>query len=132
MPTFNHPRIVLAEDERSWRELLASHLRRAGYEVLELADGTQLCEFVRRVLHDGSELPDAVVSDFHLPGADGLSALASWRLDDDLTPFVLMTAFASAATWLTAARLGAQVLDKPFDPTQLVALLARLAPIEAG
>lgn len=118
--------VLLAEDQQAWRELLARSLRDAGHSVTEVSDGPTLIMTLKAMLADEGELPDVVVSDVRMPGATGLEALQRLRTHDDLTHVVLMTAFADAETLLAAARLGAGVLDKPFEPATLVRLVERL------
>ncbi|WP_438015623.1 response regulator [Sorangium sp. So ce315] len=110
-------RVLLAEDDRELRQLLAVALRRDGYEVLEAHDGNHLLELMAASLvsSDGAR-PDIVVSDVRMPGKTGLELLAGLRRDDRSTPVVLITAFGDPETHAEAYRLGADaVLDKPLD-----------------
>ncbi len=119
--------VLLAEDQTAWRQLLARALTDAGHHVVEVTDGGALGGVLVQMLGEAGELPDVIISDLRMPGRSGLSALQQLRHDDDLTPFVLMTAFPDNELFLTAARLGATtVLAKPFEPRELVALVARL------
>ncbi|WP_437731955.1 response regulator [Sorangium sp. So ce1335] len=110
-------RVLLAEDDRELRQLLATALRRDGYEVLEARDGNQLLELMAESLVSSSGArPDIVVSDVRMPGKSGLELLAGLRRDDWSTPVVLITAFGDPETHAEAYRLGADaVLDKPLD-----------------
>ena len=118
------PRILLAEDDPDMRALLASSLRRRGYEVCEADSGGTL---LARLFADhaaGADLPDLVVSDVRMPGGGGLSALRSIRDRAWATPMVLITAFGDRELHREALDLGARVLDKPFDLGDLHRLVA--------
>lgn len=104
-------RIVLAEDDREMRWMLAGVLRRDGHEVIEASDGLELVAALTSVAGI-----DLVVSDLRMPGVDGLEALRRLRLAGVETPMLLMTAFPDQHLYEEAVRNGAVgVLDKPFD-----------------
>jgi DNA-binding NtrC family response regulator len=75
----------------------------------------------------GREAVSIIVSDIRMPGLDGLGLLTALRCASWTTPVILMTAFGSSETHEEAARLGAVVLDKPFDLERLGALAERVA-----
>ncbi|CAM8631093.1 AtoC Response regulator containing CheY-like receiver, AAA-type ATPase, and DNA-binding domains [Burkholderiales bacterium] len=71
-----------------------------------------------------------VVSDFKLPGMDGLMLLRSIRKKVPQLPVVIMTAFAEAKLAVEALQTGARdFLIKPFQPEHLVGVIARYQPI---
>jgi DNA-binding response OmpR family regulator len=110
--------VVLAEDDRDLRTLLAATLRHDGFEVLEAADSAELRRVIRdEVLtnKDGHGV-DLVISDLLMPGGNGLGALAALRRRDWSTPILLITGCDDNETRAEAQRLGASaVLAKPFD-----------------
>jgi len=106
--------VLLAEDDPDMRALMAWTLRADGYEVQEVADGDELLRVLGTV-EDGSERPDLVVSDVQMPGASGLEVLARLRASRTPLPVLLVTAFGDWETHARAERLGAEVLDKPFE-----------------
>ncbi|WP_437753824.1 response regulator [Sorangium sp. So ce1389] len=114
-------RVLLAEDDRELRRLLATALRRDGYEVLEARDGNHLLELMgESLVSSGGTPPDLVVSDVRMPGRSGMELLAGLRREDWSTPVVLITAFGDPETHAEAYRLGADaVLDKPLDVDDL-------------
>jgi DNA-binding response OmpR family regulator len=71
MNTF--PRILLVDDDLLWLETLAEFLRRKGYVVLEAADAGKAFEILE------SEEVTLVISDYKLPGMDGLNLLRRIR-----------------------------------------------------
>lgn len=123
------PRILIAEDERAFRELLLCAFHGDGYDVVGVANGPELRELLGASLSPGSPVPpfDLVVSDIVMPGGGGLEILEALRAVQRLPPVVIMTAFGSADVHDRARRAGAcAVLDKPFDIAELTALGDRL------
>jgi two-component system response regulator PilR (NtrC family) len=104
------PRILVVDDERSMRELLAIVLRREGYEVLLAENGRTAIDLLER------EPVDLLISDIKMPDLSGVDVLrAAKRVDQDILG-IMITAFASTETAVEAMRLGAcDYLSKPFD-----------------
>lgn len=120
------PRILLAEDDAAMRTLLVEALEEEGYEVVEAEDGYDLLERIGDAwLSDGYDL---VLSDIRMPGCSGLQALEALREQDWSTPILFMTAFGSPRAHGEAQRLGAAILDKPFDVEELLARVKALVP----
>lgn len=121
-------RALVAEDDADMRQLLARWLESAGFDVIQAEDGDELIAWLRcfeRGSPDAIAL-DLVVSDLRMPGPSGLSVLEQLRLDDGVTPVILISAFADACLVDEAARLGAAVLAKPFGKPRLLSALAEL------
>jgi len=115
-------RILVAEDDVEMRSLVASVLRKGGYQVVEAESGPELFDRAGWAAHNGgSQAPiDLVISDVRMPGCSGLEALSLLRQLGFAAPVIVVTAFGDAATHAEAARLGAKaVLDKPFDLADL-------------
>jgi two-component system response regulator PilR (NtrC family) len=104
------PRILVVDDERSMRELLAIVLRREGYEVLLAENGRTAIDLL------GREPVDLLISDIKMPDLSGVDVLrAAKKIDQDILG-IMITAFASTETAVEAMRLGAcDYLSKPFD-----------------
>jgi two-component system response regulator PilR (NtrC family) len=104
------PRILVVDDERSMRELLAIVLRREGYEVLLAENGRTAIDLLER------EPIDLLISDIKMPDLSGVDVLrAAKKIDQDILG-IMITAFASTETAVEAMRLGAcDYLSKPFD-----------------
>jgi len=112
------PRVILAEDDEELRRLLASTLRRDGYEVLEASNGFELLELLAdQLLHLGSmDCCKLVIADIRMPGANGLQALEALRGWDWATPLMVITAFGDEKALAQSRRLGVDAMfDKPFD-----------------
>jgi two-component system response regulator PilR (NtrC family) len=103
-------RILVVDDERSMRELLAIVLRREGYEVLLAENGRAAIDLLER------EPVDLLISDIKMPDLSGVDVLrAAKKIDQDILG-IMITAFASTETAVEAMRLGAcDYLSKPFD-----------------
>jgi two-component system, NtrC family, response regulator PilR len=104
------PRILVVDDERSMRELLAIVLRREGYEVLLAENGRSAVSLLER------EPVDLLISDIKMPDLSGVDVLrAAKKIDPDILG-IMITAFASTESAVEAMRLGAcDYLSKPFD-----------------
>jgi len=110
--------LLLADDDRPQREMLAGALEQDGYAVLQAADGAEALARLRR------EPVDLLLSDLRMPGLDGLELLDAARRLNPLLPVVVLTAFGTVETAVEAMRRGAfTFLVKPVD---LLALRAQL------
>src|SRR5262245_19755872 len=108
------PRILVADDERSMRELLAIVLRREGYDVVLAENGRQaIAELEHRPI-------DLLISDIQMPDMNGVEVLrAAKQINQDLAG-IMVTAFASAETAIEALRMGAyDYIHKPFNVDEL-------------
>lgn len=122
-------RVLIADDDEDVRILLAAHLEKLGYNVVEFADGEGLLDYVgSQMLREPQRLSpdDHVVLDVKMPGLSGLQTLVSLRLAGWTNPIVLVTAVHHGDA--EALRLGADaVIHKPCDLQELARTLVRLA-----
>jgi DNA-binding response OmpR family regulator len=121
------PCLLLAEDDYELRSMVASTLRREGFDVVEVRNGNELLEQVGSSLLDGTHHMrfDLIITDLRMPGKSGLDILNGLDQGGITTPVLLMTAFGDERTHALARRFGAVgVLDKPFDLDDLIALVA--------
>lgn len=130
VPNLVGGRILVAEDDRAMRKLIARTLRKEGHRVTEAASGRDALIRLGDAIHQGGvRFYDIVISDLRMPGATGLELLAGLRETNWSVPVILITAFGDAATHRAARRLGAvAVLDKPFALTSLSWLVRELLP----
>jgi two-component system, NtrC family, response regulator PilR len=115
LPSLPHPpRVLVADDERSMRELLAIVLKREGYDVLLAENGrTALAALERAPV-------DLLISDIKMPDMTGIDVLRAAKALDPELQAIMMTAFASQDTAIEALRLGAcDYLIKPFNVDEL-------------
>jgi DNA-binding NtrC family response regulator len=95
-------------------------LRRAGYECETCAGGPEALEALRE---RGAEV---VVTDWKMPGMDGIELLRRLRGQRPNLPVILVTAHGSVPSAVAAMREGAfDYVTKPFDNDELRALVAR-------
>jgi len=108
-------RVLLVEDEESYREATSYMLRREGYEVVATADGrTGLDEFAR----SGA---DIVLLDLMLPGLSGVEVCRQLRQNSSV-PVIMVTARDSEIDKVVGLEIGADdYVTKPFSHRELVA-----------
>lgn len=123
--------VVLAEDDRELRKLLARALEHEGFDVDESPDAGGAIDRIASRLVGGGRAPSAIVTDVLMPGVSGLELLESLARAGCSCPVVVITAFGSEATHERARELGAAaVFDKPFDVDDLVAKVRELASMK--
>lgn len=111
------PHILVVDDHKDSRELLATLFRGRGHEVT-LADGGAVA-----LEHARKSPPDLVISDVLMPGMDGFAFCQAWMADDRLKqrPFLFYSAnYTDEADRRLARSLGADAyLTKPLPPEEL-------------
>jgi two-component system, OmpR family, response regulator len=107
-------RIVIVDDERNIREMLALHLRHRGYEVAGAADGAAALALVRDFA------PDAIILDVMMPKLDGLDLLPHLRRLTE-APIIMLSAKGDVETRIAGLTRGADdYVPKPFDIEELL------------
>ncbi|MBM3807515.1 MAG: sigma-54-dependent Fis family transcriptional regulator [Acidimicrobiia bacterium] len=105
------PRILIADDEPSLREITRQLFTKNGFDVVVAEDGLVAREII------GREFLDLVLTDIRMPRLDGVGLLRAVReMAPDVT-VVMMTAHGTqdSAEWQQARELGARALiEKPF------------------
>jgi two-component system response regulator AtoC len=114
-------RILLVEDDDTFRGFLRTVLEDDGHEVLTAEDGTKGLRLLRR------ESFDLVISDLKMPGKSGLELFRETRSDLNPPQFVFLTAYGNVDEAVAAMKEGAvDFLTKPLsDPDALVTLVRR-------
>jgi DNA-binding NtrC family response regulator len=115
-------RILVADDEAAFRELLADVLEGAGHEVVEARDGAEALAALER----GSF--DLVLTDQRMPRLGGIELVRRSRALSGAPPVVVLTAYGTIPEAVEAVRLGAaDYLTKPLpSPAALLAVVDRL------
>jgi two-component system nitrogen regulation response regulator GlnG len=112
--------ILIADDDRAVRAVLASALEREGYGVRATDKAETLSSWV--AAGEG----DLVITDVVMPDGNGLDLLPRMKQRRPDLPVIVMSAHATLLTAVKAARCGAyDYLAKPFDLDKLTALVAR-------
>src|ERR1700760_4391927 len=109
------PHILVIDDDREIRELLARFLEKQRIRVTAVRDGKE----ARRAWLNGHY--QLVVLDLMLPGESGLD-LARWLRSQAEVPIVMLTAMGDETDRIIGLELGADdYLAKPFNPRELLA-----------
>ena len=109
------PHILVVDDDREIRDLLARFLERNRFRVTAVRDGRE----ARRAWANGNY--QLVVLDLMLPGESGLD-LARWMRSQGNLPIVMLTAMGDETDRIIGLELGADdYLPKPFNPRELMA-----------
>ena len=108
-------RVLVIEDEESYREALSYMLRKEGFDVVEAVDGTAgLLEFDR----GGA---DIVLLDLMMPGISGTEVCRQLRLQSSV-PVIMVTALDTEVDKVVGLELGADdYVTKPFSQRELLA-----------
>ena len=113
--------ILAVDDEPNMRRLLEISLRQAGYKPLLANDGKAALEIIK------AHHVDLVVSDFHMPGMNGLELLQAIRQQSDTLPLIMVTAQGEIKTAVDAMKLGASdYILRPFDLETLEIAIAKV------
>ena len=115
--------VLVIEDERAARQVLAEAVGNAGYSVDTAAD---FAEATAKLARDDV---DVALCDIKLPDGDGIELLRQCRASKLDTSFIMVTAFASLETAIQALRAGA--FDYIIKPVRHVEVLHRLSQVEA-
>ncbi|MGA2246081.1 MAG: PAS domain S-box protein [Verrucomicrobiota bacterium] len=117
-------KILVIDDDESFRLAAMATLRRQGYEVLGATDGNE------GLTISAAQLPGLVLCDVDMPGRNGLEVLKDLRAQPGTSdiPVILMTGKPQAASARLSMDQGADdYLPKPFTmPELLAAVSARL------
>ncbi len=118
------PRILIVDDEERMAAAIAVALERSGYECETATSGERaLAAFEAR----GA---DCAITDWRMPGMDGLALLGRLRALDPKLPVILVTAHGDVPSAVAAMREGAfHYVLKPFDNDEIRALVARALEI---
>jgi two-component system response regulator PilR (NtrC family) len=110
--------ILVIDDEDIMREILEALLTREGYSVRLAASGAEGLELARSVPFD------AAIVDVMMPGMDGIAALEELKKIDEELPVLMITAFASVETAISAMKRGAfDYITKPFKNDEVLVVV---------
>ena len=108
--------ILIVDNDRDIRNLLAEQLRDAGYRVSTAADGVEM----RKVLEKGPA--DLITLDLNMPREDGLMLCRDLRARAQHIPIIMLTARGEPIDRILGLEMGADdYLAKPFEPRELLA-----------
>ncbi|MBM4347066.1 MAG: sigma-54-dependent Fis family transcriptional regulator [Deltaproteobacteria bacterium] len=102
-------KILVADDEKSMRELLDIMLKKEGYKITLASNGEEVMKLIEK------DIFDLALVDIRMPRQDGISVLKRIKTVSPETIVIMMTAYASADTAIKAMKEGAyDYITKPF------------------
>lgn len=110
--------IAIVDDEPDILELVALHLKKAGFRTASFLEANSFFIFIK------TEIPDLIVLDLMLPDADGLEICKDLKKKDRYSsiPIIMLTARGEETDKILGLELGADdYVTKPFSPKELVA-----------
>jgi len=108
-------KILIAEDDRDFGNMLAQYLTLSGFNVVLTRDGNEAFEKFK------SEKPDICVLDVMMPETDGFSLATKLKTEHPGIPFIFLTAKSMKEDIVKGLKLGADdYITKPFDPEVLI------------
>jgi two-component system phosphate regulon response regulator PhoB len=110
--------ILIVDDEEDILELLQYNLQKDGYKTLLATTGEQGMNMAK------TELPDLIVLDLMLPGADGMEVCRALKTDSKTAhiPILMLTAKDGEPDIVAGLEIGANdYVTKPFSPRILLA-----------
>lgn len=114
------PKVLIVEDERRIRELIADYLEEEDLDFCECARGDKALDTFRQ------HVPHLVILDILMPGLDGYDVCEAIRAESEV-PIVFLTAKSEEDDKLLGYDLGADdYVTKPFSPKVLVAKIKAL------
>jgi two-component system, OmpR family, response regulator len=109
------PHILVVEDDRETRALIAKYLRTNACNVTTATDGREMTRAM------ANHRIDLLILDVMLPGEDGLSLCRKIRAESQ-TPIIMLTARGEDVDRIVGLEMGADdYLGKPFNPRELLA-----------
>ncbi|MGE5205336.1 MAG: sigma-54-dependent transcriptional regulator [Chlamydiota bacterium] len=114
------PSILIVEDEAKMRRLLELNLGEEGFTTHAVADAETGLKLL------GKEKIDLVVTDFRLPGMNGLDFLQAIKRVNASLPVVMMTAYGSVESAVEAMKMGASdYVLKPFSLEEMTLVVRK-------
>lgn len=108
-------RILLVDDEKKLRETLQLILEEEGYQVETRGGGDAALQRLKE------EYFDLLITDYKMPGLDGLELLSQVKELDYLITVIFMTAYGDIDNAVSAMRLGAyDYLEKSFSTSEFL------------
>ena len=113
-------RILVVDDEESFRHMLSVILVKEGYEVETSSNGEEGLQKV------AASSFDQVLCDIRMPRMDGLAFLQEVRKRGMEPSIIVMSAYGTMDTAIEAMKLGAyDYISKPFKPDEIILTLRK-------
>jgi len=118
-------RILVVEDTEDNRRILRDLLTRAGFELIEAADGESGVSMAT------THRPDLILMDIQLPVFDGYEATRRIRANPETRaiPIIAVTSYALSGDETKALAAGCSgYVAKPFSPRKILAMVQEFLP----
>jgi CheY-like chemotaxis protein len=115
--------VLLAGKQSAAHASIAADLRGAGFDVIAVADGSELRDYLGVVLAScgRTAMPDLFVTDIDLPGWKGLEALRALGALGLHIPTVAVIQLGDVSAFAAASRLGAaKIVENPTEAGEIV------------
>lgn len=122
-------RILIVDDSVSMRKMIRSALRSGSFDVVEAANGPDALSTLDR------QQVDLIITDVNMPDMDGISLVRELRQRPRTksTPILVLTTEATTEMKQAGRAAGATGwIVKPFNPQQLVQVVAKVLPPEGS
>jgi len=114
-------KLLIAEDEKTQRDLLEGFLKKEGFSVEAVANGREALQILE------ADFFDLALLDYKMPEFDGLQTLREIRKLYPDFPVVMMTAYGTVETAVASMKEGAlDYLTKPIDLDELLLMLQKV------
>ena len=119
-------RVLVVDDNKVIRQLIRVNLELEGFEVVTAADGVECLDLVHEVR------PDVITLDVVMPRLDGIQTAARLRADPRTVHLPLAVVSACTPYEVESGEYAGvdAFLAKPFEPSELVRMVHRLAQRE--
>ncbi len=118
-------RIMIVDDDSAHRLSLKANLEEAGFETVEAGTGEEALELAE------SQKLDLILLDLRMPGMGGLEVLQHLFESGLPAPVIIMTAYGSIDSAVTALKMGAEdYLTKPLDTDELLLKIEKVLKIK--
>ena len=111
--------ILVVDDEPENRRIYSEILSDLGYRVIDEPDGASALSDIRR-----GEKIDLVITDYKMPGMNGLELVATLRNILPSIPVLMLTAYTSIENFIQSLNLGVfEYINKPVGTSEFIRIV---------
>jgi DNA-binding NtrC family response regulator len=117
--------LLIVEDDQSLNEMLSLWFEEQGYTGVSMQNATAALDWIEK-----GNCAHAIISDFRMPGLNGMEFLRAIREKGDSTPFILVTGYLDLKLARVALQLNCMdVLEKPMRLNDLIPIVDKALEI---
>lgn len=117
-------RVLIVDDEDNVRKVIRMTLTKAGYDVVEAADGGKAIEVLRA--DDNPLMVDVITCDIRMPKVNGVEAIQFFRDQFPSIPVVVITGFPDTSLAVSLLKTGVvDYVTKPVEGEKLLTVVAK-------